>query len=283
MILRCFDSFSARTHKASSTLGAIALFAIGSPLYAEEPAAVKELAPFRGVAGLSLRSSTTNSSDATYQILLSPGINLEYEMKNLVTFGLSVKANKDLNNEERSTLTDLTMSASHSIKFTEAFGLGLDLSYGAPVSKDLYKYSNSKGTLGASGTLRYAFEGILTGLALSGGVTYERYLYEYQFANGGAILTKYSFSQSYGISYTWKRITGAANFTDVSSWDFDGSQENDSFLAVETIKYDIDGIWSVNVGHTNDGATFDYLGARNNVQLYDKRRSQVFIGASYSF
>ena len=73
------------------------------------------------------------------------------------------------------------------------------------------------------------------------------------------------------------------NFSNVTSWDFDGSQENDSFLAVETIQYHIDDIWTVQAGHINDGNTYDYLGASNNVRVYDKRRSQVYVGASYKF
>lgn len=286
MILRFFDSFSSKTSKARSTVWALAFVTLSSPLYAEEASVKdkeKDQAPFRAVASLNLRSSTTSRSDYDYQIFLVPGINLEYEFKDLVTVGLSARARKDLNNEYHASMTDLTAAASRSFELVEGLGLGLDLSYSAPVSKDLYKYSNSKGTLGASAGLSYAFTGALSGLAVNAGLSWERYLYEYQFANGGQILTKRALSQSYGLSYEWEKWTGSANFTNVTSWDFDGNQENDSFLAVETIQYRIDDFWSVQAGHINDGNTYDYLGARNNVRLYDKRRSQVFVGASYKF
>ena len=284
MILRFFDSLSANPSKASSTVWALAFLAISTPLFAEEPAApAKEAAPFHGVASLNLRSSTTNRSDYDYRIFLASGINLEYEFKNLVTVGLSARANKDLNREYHASMTDLSLSASRSFELAEGFGLGLDVSYGAPIQKDLYKYSNSKGTLGASGSLSYRFAGALTGLAINAGYSYERYMYEYQFANGGQILTKWAISQSYGLSYTWKQLTASANFTNVTSWDFDGSQENDSFLAVETIQYRIDDQWLAQAGHINDGNTYDYLGARNNIRIYDKRRSQVYVGGSYKF
>ncbi|RYZ60169.1 MAG: hypothetical protein EOP07_01665 [Proteobacteria bacterium] len=259
---------------------------MSSPLYAEEPAVVKEVKEtpaFRGVASLSLRSSTTNSSDYSYRIFLSPAVNLEYEFTDVFTVGLSARANKDLNNEQRYSMTDLSLSLSRSFELTENLGVGVDVSYGAPVSKDLYRYSNSKGTLGASGSVSYRFTGVLTGLAVNGGLSYERYLYEYQYANGGAILTKWAASQSYGISYTLQDWTLSGSFSNVTSWDFDGSQENDSFLAVETLQYKINDYWAVQAGHINDGTTYDYLGARNNVRFYDKRRSQVFVGTSYRF
>lgn len=286
MILRFFDSSSAKQVKASSKVWALAFLAMSSPLYAEEPAVVKEVKEtpaFRGVASLSLRSSTTNSSDYSYRIFLSPAVNLEYEFTDVFTVGLSARANKDLNNEQRYSMTDLSLSLSRSFELTENLGVGVDVSYGAPVSKDLYRYSNSKGTLGASGSVSYRFTGVLTGLAVNGGLSYERYLYEYQYANGGAILTKWAASQSYGISYTLQDWTLSGSFSNVTSWDFDGSQENDSFLAVETLQYKINDYWAVQAGHINDGTTYDYLGARNNVRFYDKRRSQVFVGTSYRF
>jgi hypothetical protein len=290
MILRFFDSLSANTPKASSKIWALAFVAFSSPLYAEDAVKVDgdnqkaaEEKPFHGVASLNVRSSTTSRSDYDYRNFLAAGLNLEYEFKDLVTVGLSARANKDLNREYRASMTDLTLSASRSFELAEGLGLGLDVSYGAPVQRDLYKYSNSKGTIGASTSLSYRFAGALSGLALNAGLSWERYLYEYQFANGGQILTKWALSQSYGISYSYQKWTLSGNFTDVTSWDFDGSQENDSFLAVETLQYHIDDVWTAQAGHINDGNTYDYLGARNNVRLYDKRRSQVYVGASFKF
>jgi len=315
MILRRFDSFSAPTVKAGPAIWAIAFVAVSSSLYAEEPAALQntspssteeqaaanEASPFSGNFGLRLRSSTTNRTDYDYRIFINPSLSLNYEFKDLLTLGFYASGTKDLNNEQRSSLNDLNVSVSRSFQLLGAdslvvkpkteveplkeAGLSLDLQayYGAPVSRDLYKYSNSKGTLGFSPGLGYSFGGGLTGLNVNVGLTYERYLYQYEYANGGQILTKYSVSQSYGLSYTLGSWTLAGDFTNVSSWDFDDSKENDSFLAVETLRYKIDKLWSLQAGHINNGNTFDYLGESNNVTFYDKRRSQVFVGTSYNF
>lgn len=286
MILRFFDSISAKPAKLGPKVWALAFVAFSTPLYADEPQAPeaeKEASPFSGVASLNLRSSTTSSSDYDYRIFLSPGISLEYEFKDLFTVGFSMRGNKDLNNEMRSTLTDTSIALSRSFELAEGLGLGLDVSYGAPVSKDLIKYSNSKGTVGGSASLSYRFTGVLAGLAVNAGLSYERYLYQYDYANGGQILTKYGWNQTYGFSYTYEQFTLSTSWTNVSTWDFMGEKENDSYLWVETLQYKFNDIWAVQAGHINDGNTFDYLGAANNVKFYDKRRSQVFVGTSYSF
>ena len=60
------------------------------------------------------------------------------------------------------TLTDLAVSASRSLELiTDSLSADASVSYGAPVNKDLYKYSNSKGTLGGSLGLSYSFPGQL--------------------------------------------------------------------------------------------------------------------------
>ncbi|MBC7659312.1 MAG: hypothetical protein H7249_06350 [Chitinophagaceae bacterium] len=295
MTLRFFGSNNLGIPKLNQYICVLVLLVFGSPLFAEEAAKeiIKESAgenikedskAFSGAASLALRSSTSNASEYNYRILLSPSLNVEYEFKNRFTLGLSVRGTKDLNNEMLYTLTDTTVSASRHFELAEGLNFGVDVSYGAPVSKQLYRYANAKGTAGGSVSLRYQFSGVLTGLSLSGGLTYDRYLYQYQFADGGAILTKYSVSQSYGVTYTWnKLITGSVSFTDVTSWDFDGSQENDTYLFVETVQYHINEAFAVQAGHINDGTTYDYLGEKNNVKIYDRYRSQVFIGGTYSF
>lgn len=290
MILRFFDSLGATPAKLGPKVLGLAFIAFGTSLYAEEQAtteAVKEAAeekgPFSGAASLSLRSSTTSASDYDYRIFLAAGVNLEYEFKDLLTVGLSGKGSKDLNNEQRYTMTDTTVSVSRSFEPSDGLNLGIDGYYGFPVSKDLIKYSNSKGTLGGSGSLSYSFAGQLNGLSLSAGLVYGRYLYQYESANGGELLTKYSWSQVYGVSYAYEAYTLSVNFTNVSTWDFAGDKGNDSYLWVETLQYAIDDVWTMSAGHINDGTTYDYLGAQNNVQFYDKRRSQVFVGGSYKF
>jgi hypothetical protein len=282
MILRFFDSLRAKPQAAAPRVWALAFVALGAPVaHAETPP--EDAAPFSGKASLNLRSSTTSSSDYDYRIFLSAGVNLEYAFTPDYTLGLSLRGNKDLNNEQRDTLTDATLSISRNFELAEGLGLGIDAAYSAPVSKDLIKYSNAKGTVSGSGSLSYRFAGVLKGLALNAGLSYERYLYQYEYANGGQILTKYAWNQSYGASYTYEQATLNVSFTNISTWDFEGSRENDSYLWVETLQYKINDIWAVQAGHINDGNTFDYLGAANNVRFYDKRRSQVFVGTTYSF
>ena len=265
---------------------ALVLFVFGNPLYAQDQAATEstqEESGFSGGATLNLRSSTTNSSDPSYQILLNPSVRVGYEFEDLFSVDFDVRGNQALNNEQRSTLTGATVSLSRSFEYTKALAFSLSGYYGAPVSKDLIKYSNSKGTVGGSGGVDYSFDGVLSGLKINASLTYERYLYQYEYTNGGSILTKYGWSQDYGFSYTWDSLTFSTSFTNVSTWDFDGEQENDSYLWVETLRYKVNANWSAHIGHINDGNTYDYLGAANNVRFYDKRRSQVFIGTSYSF
>ncbi len=282
MILRFFDSLRAKPHGAVTKAMALAIVASGaSAAFAE--ANIEDATPFSGKASLNLRSSTTSSSDYDYRIFFAAGVNLEYNITHDYTVGFAVKGNQDLNNEQRSTLTETTVSISRKFELTKGLGLGIDAAYSAPVSKDLIKYSNSKGIVSGSGGLSYGFTGDLEGLALSAGLSYERYLYQYEYANGGRILTKYAWNQSYGVSYTHEQATLSVSFTNVSTWDFDGEQRNDSYLWVETLQYKLNDIWAVQVGHINDGNTYDYLGAANNVRVYDKRRSQVFVGTTYSF
>ncbi len=263
----------------------LAAFVLSTPVRAEETTAAQAPAdPFSGVASLNVRSSTESHKESTYSLFLSPGLNLEYEFKDAVTVGLSARGRKDLNNEYHASFQDITLSAARSFEPIDGFGIGLDVSYSAPVDKDLYRYANSKGSLGASFSLSYRFKGALEGLAVNGGLAYARYLYSYQYADYGAILDKWSLSSSVGLSYSWKKlIVASASFTNVSSWDFAGDQERDNFLAVESIKWIITDEWSAQIGHINDGLTYDYMGQRNNTQLYDPIRSQVFIGASYKF
>lgn len=271
-------------------VGALAFVAFGTPLYAQVPVVtevakeeVKEELAFSGAATLNLRSSTTNPEDSNYIVLLNPRLSLNYKFEDLFTLGFDLRGNKDLNNEQRSTLTAASLSVSRSFEYSDAIGFGASAYYGAPVSKDLIKYSNSKGTIGAGGSADYTFDGVLSGLSLSASLYYERYLYQYEYANGGSILTKYGWTQTYGLSYTYEQLTLATSFSNVSTWDFEGEKENDSYLWVETISYKFNDIWSAHVGHINDGSTYDYLGASNNVRFYDKRRSQVYVGTSYRF
>ncbi|RZA22492.1 MAG: hypothetical protein EOP10_15325 [Proteobacteria bacterium] len=287
MILRFFDSLRAKPQGAVTKAVALAIVASGaSAAFAQtKPEEVKaeEVSPFSGKASLNLRSSTTSSSDYDYRVFFNAGVNLEYKLSPDYTVGLSVRGNKDLNNEQRGTLTDTTLSLSRNFELAEGLGLGIDAAYSAPVSKDLIKYSNSKGVVSGSAGLSYRFAGVLNGLALNAGLSYERYLYQYEYANGGQILTKFAWNQSYGASYTYDLATLSVSFTNVSTWDFDGEQENDSYLWVETLQYKLNHLWAVQAGHINDGNTYDYLGASNNVRFYDKRRSQVFVGTTYSF
>ncbi|RYZ84763.1 MAG: hypothetical protein EOP04_17375 [Proteobacteria bacterium] len=223
MILRFFDSLRAKPHGAVTKAMALAIVASGaSAAFAEtkpdEEVKAEEVAPFSGKASLNLRSSTTSSSDYDYRIFFAAGLNLEYKLTPDYTIGFAVTGNQDLNNEQRSTFTATTLSLSRKFELAEGFGLGIDAAYSAPVSKDLIKYSNSKGIVSGSAGLSYAFTGVLEGLALSAGLSYERYLYQYEYANGGRILTKYAWNQSYGVSYTHEQATLSVSFTNVSTW-----------------------------------------------------------------
>lgn len=309
MILRFFDSAHVTTSRIFSTATFCAISLIGPAAFGQEekdPAEAQsqlteatesvekkipeeDANPFSASVDLKLRSSTKSSKDNDYRIFLTGGGSLSYDFKDIGSVGFSIHGNKDLNNEYRWSLTETTVDFSRSFDLLPGEGegkglkLGLGVSYGAPVSKDLIKYSNSKGDLGASAGLSYAFGGSLEGLRLSYGLSYSRYLYQYSDSNGGQILTKWAFEQNYGFSYKVKAVTVSASFTNTTSYDFHHNKEDDSFLHVETLAYAIDDHWNVSAGHINDGNTFDYGGAANNVRFYDKYRSQVFVGGSYSF
>lgn len=238
---------------------------------------------------LKLRSSTASSKDQQYRIFLTGGGNISYDIKDFVSVGFSIHGNKDLNNEYRWSLTEATVDVSRSFDLItleeegKGLKLGLGISYGAPVAKDLIKYSNSKGEAGASAGLSYAFGGGLSGLNLSYGASYSRYLYQYDDTNGGTVLSKWAIAQSLGVAYTYKSVTLSGTFTNITGYDFHHNKEDDTFLHVETLSYAVTDHWNASVGHINDGNTYDYGGAANNIKIYDKYRSQVFVGGSYAF
>lgn len=256
---------------------------------AAEDSAKEDDSPWSASLDLKYRTDTKNEKDQQYKRLLSGGGSVSYDIKDIGAVSLSMHGNKDLNREYRWTLTEATLDFGRSFTLLEGqekgkgLKLGLDVSYGAPVAKDLIKYSNSKGELGAAVDLSYAFEGALSGFRVTYGWAYGRYLYQYDDTNGGTILTKWALTQSYGISYAYEKYSIAANFSNSTSYDFHSNKEDDSFNHVETLGYKIDDHWAVSAGHINNGNTYDYGGKANNVKFYDKYASQVFIGGSYGF
>jgi hypothetical protein len=303
MILRCFDSAKLASPRIwnAAAASALAIFVQTASAQGDEKAsadgrttAADESAnedgkAFSASAGLKLRSGVQNEKDRDYTVLLSATGSMGYDFKDIGALAFYINGNKDLNNEQRWYLTDASISFGRSIPLLEAaekdkgLNLAVDLSYGVPVSKDIIKYSNSKGDLGANLGLSYAFEGSLSGLNVSYGLSYSRYLYQYDDSNGGSILTKWALTQNYGASYTYQDYTLAANFSNISSYDFHHNKEDDAFNHVESLAYQINDAWTASLGHINDGRTYDYGGKANNVRLYDKYRSQVYVGGRYTF
>lgn len=259
------------------------VFVQSLPLFAIEEDTVYDAAkPWSAATGLQLRSSVANPDEADYSLALKGSFAVGYKFSDADGVALALRGTKQLNQDQLWLFDQAAIGYTRSHQFSDKGTISAGITYDFPVNKVALRYEDSKGALSGNSSVSYLFERDEHRLQLKAGIALARYFYKYSHAAGGDILVRNSFTQSLGTSYSFRHAwTLSLSFADSSSHDFNGDRFDSKYSHVETLSYAWNPKLSIAAGHTNDGNTFDYGGAANNIQVYDKYTSQIFLGCSY--
>jgi len=259
------------------------MFVRSLPLFAIEEVPVYDAAkPWSAATGMQLRSSVANPDEADYSLALRGSLGIGYQLSDVDALAIALSGTKQLNQDQLWLFDQAAVGYTRAHKFADNGTISAGLSYDFPVNKVALRYEDSKGALGGNSSISYLFEQGEHRLQLRAGIALARYIYKYRHAAGGDILVRNSFTQSVGTTYSFRQAwTLSLSFADSSSHDFNGDRFDSQYSHAETLSYAWSPKLSLTVGHTNNGNTFDYGGAANNIQVYDKYTSQIFLGCSY--
>lgn len=115
-------------------------------------------------------------------------------------------------------------------------------------------------------------------LSLSGGQNF----HTYDTSINGAVLNKYSFTQTLTAGYSWGDFSAGFVFIHKNAWTYQGTLL-EAFEHSEELGYAINERYSLALGHTNAGSALKANGLTNNISLVNEDSSLAYITLTVNF
>lgn len=250
--------------------------------YAEEAALPTEN-PWTLDINTKIKASVLRSSESNASRSLGAELQAGYSWASGQVIDLDLVGSKQLTQDELWIFSRATLSNTSSFDILPALAGQVGVAYELPVNKDTLRYDDFRGALGTFGGVTYRLNSGEHSVKLNAQFSLDRNFYAYSSNQGGTPLPREAITQLYRLVYSYRKVWVASiSFTDSIARDFSGERFDDEYSLVESLAYRWDSQWNFQVGHTNNGNTFDYNGVAGNVKAYDRDTSQVYLGVQYS-
>ncbi len=227
----------------------------------------------------SMLTSTNMYKPSSLDHFISLDLSLtgRFALNKLYKLSTSVNVNHDLKLNRSTSLLDTPVVLSRQpiklkgSKFSPRYILTLP-------TNELNRINNTfRCSLAAGGTLSTTVTVANFSFDASYTLTAKKNFHQFKRNNTNSPNKEYSLGNTVSLSKALKIFSFSISASYANSWDY-FNNITPVFSVSESIDYQINKNTSLSFGHANSGGALDYDGVTNNIEVFNKKSSQVFVG-----
>ncbi|WP_413558280.1 hypothetical protein [Bdellovibrio sp. HCB209] len=239
---------------------------------------------FSGLFNVSRSTSLVNHEDGSAQDAMEYAGRLNMNLNKSYVLRLSGGYSQNLNDSSYDDFSDTSLSIRHNpFALNKTFLMGWNLGATAPTSKDSSKRQSMIAALNSGMNVMVNPDSLIPGLGMVAGISLNRNLHQYETDVNGNVLSQYTSSQSFSISYDWPvGITLSADFVHQNAWTYQGNVK-EVFAFTQELGYQMNNWLALGIGHTNMGSVLKPDGVESNISIVNENSSLVYASATIIF